>query len=195
MGRRAYTKVARRSSEERTKTKLLDAAVRIFFEEEWWATSLERIAAEAGVSKQTLLRHFGSREGLTWAAFERERDAIVSQRAAAPVGDVAGAVRNLVAHYETYGDRALKLEALPPDGPGAELVQQGRELHYQWVETVFAPLLDRHRTTRSRRLAALIAICDVHTWRLLARQLGLKRAEVRATLTLAINGVLGEEMT
>ena len=33
----------------------------------------EQIAAEAGVSKQTLLRHFGSREGLSRAAMEREK--------------------------------------------------------------------------------------------------------------------------
>jgi AcrR family transcriptional regulator len=192
MAERAYVKVARRESEEQTKTRLLDAAVRIFFEDDWWGTSLERIAAEAGVSKQTLLRHFGSREGLMWAAFERERDTVVSQRAAASVGDVGGAVDNLIAHYEAYGYRALKLEALPADGPGGELVQQGRKLHYRWVETVFAPFLDQHPSTRGRRLAALIAICDVHTWRLLAGHLGLERSEVHATLTLAITGVLEE---
>jgi AcrR family transcriptional regulator len=192
MGARTYTQVARRRSEELTKSRLLDAATRVFFEEDWAGTSLERIAAEADVSKQTLLRHFGSREGLAKAAFERERTVVVSQRAAAPVGDVPGAVDNLLDHYEAFGDRALKLEALPPDAAGSEFVQEGRELHYQWVETVFGPLLGRSARVRRRRLAALIAICDVHTWRLLARHLGLGRAEVRATLMLAIDGVLEE---
>jgi len=192
MGTRSYTQVARKRSEERTKTSLLDAATRVFFEEDWLGTSLERIAAEAGVSKQTLLRHFGSREGLAKAAFERERTVVVSQRAAAPVGDVGGAVDTLLDHYEAFGDRALKLEALPPDAAGAEFVGEGRELHYRWVETVFGPFLGPPSPTRRRRLAALIAICDVHTWRLLARHLGLGRTEVRATLMLAINGILEE---
>jgi AcrR family transcriptional regulator len=192
METRAYTQVARKRSEERTKTRLLDAATRVFFEGDWTSTSLERIAEEAGVSKQTLLRHFGSREGLARAAFERERAVVVSQRAAAPVGDVAGAVDNLLDHYEAFGDRALKLEALPPDGAGSEFVREGRELHYLWVETVFSPLLGPSSLRRSRRLAALIAICDVHTWRVLARHLGLERTEVRATLILAIDGVLEE---
>ena len=71
MATRTYTQVARRDAEERTKARLLDAATRVFFEEDWLGTSLERIAGEAGVSKQTLLRHFGSREGLAQAAFER----------------------------------------------------------------------------------------------------------------------------
>ena len=184
--------MARKTSEDRTKTRLLDAAARTFFEDDWIATSLERIAAEAGVSKQTLLRHFGSREGLARAAFERERAVVVSQRAAAPVGDVGGAVDNLLDHYEAFGDRALKLEALPPNAAGAEFVREGRVLHYRWVETVFGPLLGPSSPTRRRRLAALVAICDVHTWRLLARHLGLGRSEVRATLMLAINGTLEE---
>jgi hypothetical protein len=41
-----------------------------------------------------------------------------------------------------------------------------------------------------RRRAGLIAVCDVHTWRLLRHHLGLGRAEVRATLALAIRGLL-----
>ncbi len=192
MATRTYTKVARKRSEERTKTRLLDAATRAFFEGDWAATSLELIAEEAGVSKQTLLRHFGSREGLARAAFERERSVVVSQRAAAPVGDVGRAVDNLLDHYEAFGSRALKLEALPPDAAGSEFVREGRGLHYQWVETVFGPLLGSSARARRRRLAALIAICDVHTWRLLTRHLGLGRAEARATLMLAINGVLEE---
>lgn len=192
MKARTYTQVARRESEQRTRARLLDAATRVFFEEDWIGTSLERIATEAGVSKQTLLRHFGSREGLGRAAFERERATVVAQRAAAPVGDVGGAVDNLLDHYEAYGDRALKLEALPDDAAGSEFVREGRELHYRWVETVFGPSLGRSPRARVRRLAALIAICDVHTWRLLARHLGLERAELRATLILAIDGVLDE---
>ena len=110
MATRLYTQTARAQAEQRTKTALLDAATRVFFEEDWAATSLERIAAEAGVTKQTLLRHYGSRDGLARAAFERARDTVGAQRTAAPVGDVEGAVGNLLDHYTQFGGRALKLE-------------------------------------------------------------------------------------
>ena len=141
MSSRNYNQVARAQAEERTRLALRDAATRVFFEEDWSATSLNDIAAEAGVTKQTLLRHFGSRDGLARAAFVRARQAVAAQRSAVPAGDVAAAVENLLDHYETFGARALKLEALDPGASGFQLVQQGRQFHYEWVETVFGPLL------------------------------------------------------
>jgi hypothetical protein len=39
---------------------------------------------------------------------------------------------------------------------------------------------------------ALIALCDVHTWRLLTHDLGLARSEVRATLIDAITRLTQE---
>lgn len=191
MAGRTYTQVARAEAEQRTRAALLDAATRVFSEGEWTAATLEEIAGEAGVTKQTLLRHFGSRDGLARAAFERARKSVVSQRGAAPVGDVAAAVDNLLDHYEEVGELALKLEALPPGAIGDEFVQEGRRIHYEWVTRVFEPRLAWASGREwERRRAALIALCDVHTWRLLSRHLGLARAEVRATLIVAIDGVL-----
>jgi hypothetical protein len=43
---------------------------------------------------------------------------------------------------------------------------------------------------RERYRAALIALCDVHTWWLLSHDLGFERAEVRATLANAIERLL-----
>lgn len=193
MSRRGYNQVARAEAEGRTRVALINAATRAFFEGDWQSTSLEGIATEAGVTKQTLLRHFGSRDGLARAAFELAKDEVGSQRAAAPAGDVTAAVENLLDHYEAFGDRALKLEALSPSDAGFEFLERGREMHYEWVERVFKPFLKRCTgRERARRLAALIAICDVHTWRLLSRHLGLARPEIRATLLIAIHGVLEE---
>ncbi len=191
MATRSYTPVARAEAEERTRSALLDAATRIFFEEDWASTPLAQIAAEAGVTKQTLLRHYGSRDGLARAAFERARDAAASQRMAVPSGDISAAVETLLDHYDEFGDRALKLEALAPGAPGYEFLLEGRRFHYDWVRAMFGPLLEPlPRSERERRLAALIAICDVHTWRLLSSHLGMPRAEVSATLLMSVQGVL-----
>jgi AcrR family transcriptional regulator len=185
---REYVKVARAEAEERTRTALLDAATRVFLDEGWESTSLQDVAAEAGVTKQTLLRHFGSKEGLAETAFERAMAQATALRSQAPVGDVEGAVDNLLDHYEALGDRAIRLEAMHGGATVAEFVQRGREFHYAWVDHAFGPYLRGHH--RQRRRAALIALCDVHTWRLLSRHLGLSRADVRATLLLAIRGVM-----
>lgn len=110
------------------------------------------------------------------------------------MGDLAAAVDNLLDHYEAFGARALKLEAMHGGPAATAFVQAGREFHYAWVERVFAPFLEvKHADDRQRLRAALVALCDVHTWRLLARHLDLPRAEVRATLLEALSRLTEEK--
>jgi AcrR family transcriptional regulator len=191
---RTYTKVARAEAEARTRDALLDAGQQLFFERGWEATSLAAVAAEAGVTKQTLLRHFGSKDGLLEQTFARASGTVRDQRFDVPGDDVERAVDNLLDHYEELGDRALKIDAMAEVDAVAEWVRKSREMHYEWVDHAFGAWLGASRgRDRERRRAALIALCDVHTWRLLGRHLGLPRAEVRATLILAIEGVLENE--
>jgi AcrR family transcriptional regulator len=187
-------KVARAETEERTRTALLDAAERLFFERGWEGTSLGAVATDAGVTKQTLLRHFGSKDGLLEHAFARAYDKVRDQRWDVPGDDVEHAVDNLLDHYEAVGDRALKIEAMAGVDAVAGWLQRSREVHYDWVDLAFGAFLCRFRgRERARRRAAVIALCDVHTWRLLSNDLGLARAEVRAALIQAIRGLLEEE--
>lgn len=192
---RPYNQVARARSQQRTRDALLDAADREFFAGCWEQASLEAIAASARVTKQTLLRHFGSKEGLLEQAALRGYDRVRDERWAAPRGDVAGAVENLLDHYETTGERALRIGALDRGGEVlAEIGRRARQLHYDWVEHAFGSWLARFRGKgRARRRAALIALCDVHTWWLLSHELGLARVEVRATLIQAIESLIKEQ--
>jgi AcrR family transcriptional regulator len=188
---RPYTKQARAVTEERTRAALLDAGERLFFERGWDATSLEAVATEAGVTKQTLLRHFGSKTGLLERAFARAFERVRHQRWDVPGDDIERAVDNLLDHYEAVGHRALKIDAMAGVDAVAEWVQRSRELHYEWVDHAFGAFLRPLRgRDLERRRAGLVAVCDVHTWDLLRRQPGLGRAEVRATLILAIRGLL-----
>jgi AcrR family transcriptional regulator len=184
---RAYRQEARARASERTRQALLDAAEGEFFAGRWEQASLESIAARARVTKQTLLRHFGSREGLLKQAALRAADTVRDERWAAPSGDIGGAIDNLIDHYERWGERALRI------GSVDELAQSARELHYEWVEHAFGPWLNGVRgKARTRRRAALIAVCDVHTWWLLSHDLGLSRHEVRSTLVETITQLTQE---
>ena len=179
-----YRQVAREQAQQRTREALLDAAIDEFFGERWSETSLAELAARAGVTKQTLLRHFGSKEGLLIQALARSAAQVLDERWNAPVGDVDGAIENLLDHYEIWGPRARRIGAWQ-DAPSvlAKLSQAGRQVHYEWIEFVFAPQLERLEEAASSRLRAeLIVVCDVQTWWILAHDLKLGRAEVGSIL-------------
>jgi AcrR family transcriptional regulator len=194
MSPRSYTQVSRAEASDRTRAALLDAAGAAFFSGAWEQESLEAIAARAGVTKQTLLRHFGSKAGLLEAGARRGLESVGAQRLSAPTDDIDGAVANLLDHYEDRGEEGLKIAAMRGDGAIAEIGRRARQLHYDWVEHAFGAWLDRGGAAERARLrAALIAICDVHTWQLLSRDLGLARPELERTLILMIRRLLQED--
>ena len=185
-------KVARAHAEEHTRTELLDAADQAFMSGPWEHASLEAIAGAAGVTKQTLLRHFGSKDGLLEQVRRRAIAEVERQRLSAPTNDIAGAVDNLLDHYEIRGGRAMRSSNMDLDGPLADLGRRARQFHYDWVEHAFGAWLDTAAPAERERLrAALIAVCDVQTWWILSHELGMERSEVRATLILTIGRLLG----
>jgi hypothetical protein len=90
----------------------------------------------------------------------------------------------LVEHYETLGDRVLKMLAEEDRVVGLrEIADRGRALHREWCDRVFAPALSGLSSRdRVRRLAQLVALCDVYTWKLLRRQAALSRRETELAL-------------
>lgn len=187
--------VARAESAAATGDRILDAAADLFFEDPSRDPTLDEIAAAAEVSVQTVIRRFGGRDGVLAAAAERAMRQVDTQRSAAPVGDVAGAVDVLLDHYEERGERALRMLADEHRNPRlAEAVAQGRALHVAWCERVFAPALaGLPAAARRRRLAQLVAICDVYTWKLLRRDRGLSRADTQRALCELLQPLTSEE--
>lgn len=153
---------------------------------------LADVAARAGVTERTVLRHFGSRDGLVAAAIDEGTARSEAERFAAPVGDVAGAVANLVAHYETHGDRILRLLAEEGADPQIDrILADGRATHWRWVTEKLGPLLDDcSGPEQRRRLAQLAAICDVYTWKLMRRDGRLGRAETERSIRELVDAVV-----
>ncbi len=192
---RPYKQVARARSQEQTRDALLEAAVDELCDGRFPRTSLEAISARAGVTKQTLLRHFGSKEGLLTQALTHAGSRVLDQRWGTPVGDVPGTVENLIDHYEAWGERSLRIGGWEEEGPPvlAGISRMARQVHYDWIDHAFNGWLEPlDPAARARRRAALIAICDVHTWRLLSHDLKLARSEVRAILVEMIERTVAE---
>ena len=192
---RPYRMAARAEATAATADRILDAAVEMFTDRPYEDVSLDLIAADAGVTKRTLLRRFESKDALFGVAMQRAVGEMVAHRGAAPIGDVPGAVANVVGQYERWGTNRLRLLAQEDRIPVvAEWVQGGRAYHWDWVARVFAPQLAGLRGgARKRRVAALVALTDVYTWKLLRRDLGLSRADTERTLIDLITKLEGQD--
>jgi AcrR family transcriptional regulator len=181
--------VARAAASEATEQGIRDAAVRLFGELLYDQVSLQSVADQAGVTVQTVLRRFKSKEELFAAAAERMTQQIRAERDIVATGDIDGAVANTIATYERWGDRILNLLAQEERMPAIrELTDFGRRHHYGWVEEVFGPLMaDAPSDVFSRRVAQLIAVTDLYVWKVLRRDLKLSREDTEAAVRDLIN--------
>jgi AcrR family transcriptional regulator len=192
--RRQYRMDVRAERAAETRDKILAAAQSLFMERWLDEISLRDIAARADVALQTVVRHFGTRDALLDALSKRVQERAERQRFTAPVGDVAGAVANIVELMEEAGPRVLRGLAQEDRVPGLRMAtDRGRATHRRWVETVFGPLLPTSPAIRSRRLAQLVAITDVYTWKLLRLDQGLSRRATQLALVEMIERLLKSE--
>jgi AcrR family transcriptional regulator len=188
---RSYRMQARAEGVERTRERILAAARHHFVELPYDEVRLADIAAAAGVTQQTLLNHFSSKEGLVLAFAEALEPEVVALRGQVKPGDVRGAVRGLMRQYEALGDANVRWAALAERFPEiAQATEHARTRHTAWLETVFADRLPTDPRQRRRALAALYAVTDVGTWKLLRRDLGRSRAETTAVLQSLIRAAL-----
>lgn len=186
---RPYKQDARARAQQRTHETLLDAAEGELSAGRWGKVSLEAVAERAGVTKQTLLRHFGSKDGLLEAVLRRASEFV---RPAAPAGDIPGCVSNLMVHYERYGDGVLRMLAEERRSSLLrKMVNRGREVHCEWVAHAFGPqLAELDDRTRERRTAQLVAVCDIYVWKVLRHDLGLDVPCTEIALTDMIERLL-----
>jgi AcrR family transcriptional regulator len=189
--RRGYRMVARAEATAALRERIVDSTERLFQALASDRFSLEEVAAGAGTTVQTVLRHFGSKDDLLRVTMGRGMDRVREERMQAPVGDVPRAVRNLVEHYEARGDMVLRWLAEEQRNPFMhEVLDRGREFHHEWVARTFAPQLKRTPDgTKRRRLGQLVAITDVYVWKLLRRDMQLSRRQTQTAIVELINAL------
>ncbi len=172
---RPYRMVARAEAAAATQARIVEAALLRLSERPYDEVSLADVARDAEVTVQTVLRRFGSKEGLAEAATELGLGRVRAQRWGAPPGDLDGAVRALLSHYEEWGERSLRFLAQEERVPAMRrVVAAARALHHEWVDHVFAARLARERgAARLRLRARLVVVTDVCVWKVLRHDLGL----------------------
>jgi AcrR family transcriptional regulator len=150
------------------------------FDEQWGDTiTLEQIAERAGVTTQTLLRHFGSKERLA-DTVSQEAFRLSQQKLLEPTpGDIASIASILIDYYETSGRRILRGLAQEERYPELHtIIDVARTSNTAWLERAFAPFLAlQEATERTRFLAQLYVIVSVYTWSMLRRDCSLSIEE------------------
>ena len=189
---RSYELRTRAVSAAATGARILEVARARLLVQTYDEITLDDVAADAGVTVQTVLRRFGSKEALARAIADQIGQEAIPQRDSAPAGDVIGALAVLIEHYEQLGDMVMQVLRQELRVPVfAEFTAVGRAYHRDWIARVFAPWLDmRTGAGRERLHAQLVALCDVYTWFLLRRQAGLSRHSVELAIRELVEGVL-----
>jgi AcrR family transcriptional regulator len=192
--KRTYVMTARAAKAEATRARIRASAMEVYLKEPIEDFTLEAVATRAGTTVQTVLRIFGSKDELVYAALEEMAAGGVFLGPATP-GDVKAAVSAFFDIYESVGD--LVMERLNEERHRPALkpsLDQGRENHRDGVKTVFAPQLERlHGAARAQLLSMLVILTDVYVWKLLRRDMALSRPAAETTVRKMILGVIEQE--
>lgn len=191
--KRPYAMDQRADAVEKTRGRILQAAYKLLLAEQYDDVTLEHVAERASVSKQTVIRQFGSKDQLAYAVVDWQRPHEEAARTAEP-GDVAAAVAVLVGRYERMGDANVRVLALENRVPAiGYLLEQGRDSHRQWIERVFEGCLPKRGSAAyERRVMAFYAATEVTTWKLLRRDFKLGRKKTQAVLLELVSSLAAQ---
>jgi AcrR family transcriptional regulator len=181
--RRTYRQTARALAAEATAERILDAFQTQMGERWFDEIRLEDIARAAEVTVQTVIRRFGTKEGLL-DALQQRIAVIVSERRDVPEGAVDAAVISLIEDYEEHGDIVLRMLAQEDRFPACRAVTDiGRREHRKWMAKAFAPwLLRLPSDERQQAEDALVIAGDLYVWKLARRDMRRSVFECRAIM-------------
>jgi AcrR family transcriptional regulator len=190
---RRYSQTARAQATEETGRRIVEAFLALLMTDWFDEITLDRIAEDAGVTVQTIVRRFGGKEGLLGAVAKALANQINKVRASEP-GDVVAMVERLFADYERTGDAVLRMLALELRYPAIhELGELGRREHREWVMRVLPEWLNRMEpAARRRAVDALVVVTDVYTWKLLRRDMGRSVTAAQATMQRLVEAAISE---
>jgi AcrR family transcriptional regulator len=194
--RRVYRKRLRAEHEAQTRQRITEAAVKLHGTVGPARTTIKAIAAEAGVQRETVYRHFPDLESLFtacsahWASLNPPPDPAAWSQIANPDKRLRHALAELYTWFEWAEPMVTNVSRdahlVPASGPAGQVFQR----HF---EALHAVLMDG-RGTRGRgrvRVAAAIGhALAFSTWHSLTREHGLE-ADEAADLMIALVAVAG----
>jgi AcrR family transcriptional regulator len=187
---------ARAASSAQTVDAILDAAYTRFRAKSYDAVSLADVADGAGVALKTILRRFGSKDGLL-VAVARKYSAREHTDRRVPVGDIPAATRILAGRYEDSMDMLARFwpleDRVPSVGSG---LANARAYHRAWLSETFAPYLPRRRgALHEQRLCELVGATELYIWHLWRRRMGVSAATAEQALIETLRALVAHWAT
>jgi AcrR family transcriptional regulator len=166
---RKYNLSNRSKAAEKTAENIISAIGKLWLKYSIHDITLDMIADLSGVNVRTILRKYGSKDGLLEAALQHDVAGIQSIKDQAVAGDVENIVSVLMEEYELTGMAGIRTLAIENDLPLAgKILQKGRLIHKKWCERVFAPYLNPDDSEKKDiLLGAFYAATDIYKWKLL----------------------------
>lgn len=151
---------------------LSQAAIRLFLEQGFEATTIDEIVAPLGVSRRTFFRHFATKEDLVFVWYEDLTKGLVAECAARPASETAyqavcGALRSLLSLYDAdplWSKQMMKLASETP-----ALIGKSLEKRVMWERALAGAVVDRLQEGPMRdHYARIIASAAVNAFAIAA---------------------------
>jgi len=174
---RKYEMGVRAKAAEMTSEEIIRVLGELWMKYSLHEITLQMVAQNTGVTVMTILRKFGSKEGLFEAAINADTAGIEDVRKEAQAGNIIQAISIL-----------MKENELPA---AAKIVKKGRKVHREWCQRIFAPNLPSLDDKEYQiMLGAFYAATDVYKWKLLRRDLGYSREETEKIFIKTVQGII-----
>jgi AcrR family transcriptional regulator len=162
----------RERRKEEIRQDLSKAAIRLFLEQGFEATTIDEIVAPLGVSRRTFFRHFPTKEDLVFVWYEDLTEGLVAECAARPASETAyqavcAALRSLLRLYDSDPLWSKQMMRLAGETPG--LIGKSHEKRVMWEKALAAVVVDRLQEGPMRdHYARIIAGTAVNTFAMAA---------------------------
>lgn len=179
---RRYTQTSRSAQTLARRQRMIHAVFELIDRGSFGEVTLQGVADEAGVSLKTVVRHFGSKEGLLRQAMDEARGVEEDNRSV-PVGDLDAVCRVLAERYEVMaeqiyrtGDVELTYHWL------SDWVQMARTSHLDWLAEAFDPWLPAEGPEREDRLMCLFSATEIRSWWAIRQRFAYSPERARAVM-------------
>lgn len=122
---------------DRTRAAMLQAASVVFYERGLDGVGIAELCSSVGASKETLYRHFGSKDGLIEAVLQARSERIIGEMREAVAAAGEDPVAQLTAVFDVLGDWYAE-----PHFRGCAIVNAATQRHLEPAQTIVVSLLD-----------------------------------------------------